>query len=258
MPNDDTIPAAAGRIPSLVTPSAWEAMRQKVEAMEILPDPQEFIVSRRGNKTFFRLRPQPSGTTSDAASLGASHPFEVSIRQNEDGDWECATARGLVVGRYNVGHKEINTQIPTGTTTLDGTTTWKLIADGESVFVKVKVDPDGGWMLEVPTIEVLDTLTTDPSGTAGLAGYVFYELMRFTIVDDLPVVVPYCAGSHIYHTPFGWCGDIVIESTDGKNALLRFSGGDLQKVRSGEDWITGTKDAPGTVYITTKDPVEDP
>lgn len=66
---EDNIPRAAGKNLSFVTPSAWEAMREKVEGLEVIPSPKDFDVSRRGKKTFFRLRPPGQGVRSGPPAI---------------------------------------------------------------------------------------------------------------------------------------------------------------------------------------------
>lgn len=82
----DKIPAAAGNGPLLIRPSTWEAMRQMVEQLEIIPDPEQFDITRRGGKTFFRakIRPgdTPTGTTRNGL-LGC--PFGEIIPAEDDG-----------------------------------------------------------------------------------------------------------------------------------------------------------------------------
>jgi hypothetical protein len=55
----DKVPAAAGNGPMLVKPATWEALRQRVDDLEIIPDPKDFDISRRGGKQFIRLRGLP-------------------------------------------------------------------------------------------------------------------------------------------------------------------------------------------------------
>lgn len=52
----DKVPEAAGNGAMLVKPTSWEALRRRVEDIELIPDPKDFSVATRGGKKFIRLR----------------------------------------------------------------------------------------------------------------------------------------------------------------------------------------------------------
>lgn len=97
----DKVPAAAGNGSLLIKPSTWEALRRRVEDLEIIPDPKDFDISTRGGKTFFRIKlsgpDQEDGGGASGGGIGC--PFgEIITVTPDEGDPYKAIRGGIVAG----------------------------------------------------------------------------------------------------------------------------------------------------------------
>lgn len=111
----NNIPSAAGSGLLLVKTATWEALRRRVEGMEILPDAEQFEVARRGGKTFFRakLPAAPAAPADgaraggDAVSYGAFYTMRV-VEAAGDATGDIYLQGGMVSGSEgNVSVAEI-------------------------------------------------------------------------------------------------------------------------------------------------------
>lgn len=198
------IPPAAGGGAGLVSPASWEAMRQKLEDIEIVPDPSQFKIVKRGGKRYLSLllpgedpAAPPGGGGSAACPFGEIVTWAEGVPAVE----KTGIAGGIVIA---------------------GTTTWNfdrheinLESDGEWLIfllapVEVNRDDDGEILL--PGVKQggtkpawSATASADyPEGTAPSAasgtGEIVLPVGKLVVTDGKATLTPTgCGGFTITH-----------------------------------------------------------
>lgn len=200
-------------------------------------------------------------------------PFDPSVRikagTSSPYEYQISAARGLVIEKVSTAADTVDALLywtPSNALT-SGEPTWFNINSGQSLFVKV-TEVNTGTVRVISSV-ILEVASSTTISTAYIPsvqdGIYYYEIAKFTIVDDMPVIQKWTTGNHIYHevTTTGWWGTIlnefftnITDSTPYTAIQEKFESGVLVEVKYQEPGgslttIAGTKDAPATVNFAT-------
>jgi len=190
-------------------------------------------------------------------------PFDPSVRikagTSSPYEYQISAARGLVIEKVSTAADTVDSLLywtPSNALT-SGEPTWFNIADGQSLFVKVtEVNTGTVRVISSVILEVASSTTISTAYIPGVQdGVYYYELVKFSIVDDMPVIQKWIAGSHIFHevVTAGWWGTCSFLFTPAggggspSNLIQTFENGILVSVSIDGTNEDGTIDAPGAI-----------
>lgn len=190
-------------------------------------------------------------------------PFDISVKIKEGTSnpyqYQISVSRGLVVEKRPSADDGVDALIywEASNALTDDEPTWFDIGHNESIFAVV-TETNTGTIRPISSVE-LEVLSSSTISTAYIpgsqAGYYTYEIAKFTIVDERPVVDKFISGSHIFHevTTTGWWGACEFLFTPGggggspSRLIQTFENGILVSVSLDASYIDGTVETPGNV-----------
>lgn len=143
-------------------------------------------------------------------------PFDISVRIKEGTsdpyEYQISAARGIVAQKLSTAAEDVDALLyfePSNALT-DDLPTWFDIATNQSLFVVV-TETNTGTARGIASVALQVAASTTESTAyipAVQDGVYYYELVKFSIVDEMPVIEKWMAGSHIFHevTDGGWWG----------------------------------------------------
>ena len=188
-------------------------------------------------------------------------PFIPSLRikNGTTDEYEISVSRGLVIEKRPSADDGVDALIywEASNALTNDEPTWFDIGHNESIFAVV-TETNSGTIRPISSVE-LEVLSSSTISTAYIpgsqAGYYTYEIAKFTIVDERPVVDKFISGSHIFHevTTTGWWGACEFLFTPGggggspSRLIQTFENGILVSVSLDASYIDGTVETPGNV-----------
>ena len=195
----DKIPAAAGNGSMLIKPATWEALRQRVEELEIIPDPEEFEITRRRGKLFFRrkVRPTDDSGTGGGGSAAGTCPFGEITTNSEDPP-ESSIRGGLIIcgdKNFHVADRAI-----TSTGDSDHLVQIKLTGvtpatdDDVEIFLPGVTTATGTPAWETKTVEEGYSDNSNPA-SPGATGDIIFPIGRLKVTDGVIQFIPLGCGN---------------------------------------------------------------
>lgn len=202
-------PARGGGKAFFVSPKTMEQIKKLLGRTDVELDPTQFEMIEKAGVRHYRLRVLPE-QSDNAAGGGGNIPFAVSLITvpGEVPTYKVTVDRGYVIERIPGAVEPLDYHLPENL--FDGDELREFpITPGQSVYVKVNVDKDGGIVLPEESedeyavfilvaedeIESLNPVSSGPPAP----GYYYYKLAFLQNVGGgaLPVLVSWMTGSHI-------------------------------------------------------------
>lgn len=217
----------AGKTSVVLSRSSYEELRKEMEAA-VQPDPNDFVIERKGRKVMFRNRRREEF---QRANTGTLPPFTVQAG---------STVSGETVSYYvTVSPGMVCEENVTVGTAADAVILWSCpsrldddgnpfefpITDGEAIFVRCMRSAAGPLADVMNEEEEVETVAVDlvvaTKTTKSLNhiptiqdGVLHIKLAEFSVVDGEPVLTPFAAGSHVW-LKSGLSADFFLEDCDG-------------------------------------------
>lgn len=197
-------------------------------------------------------------------------PFDTSVRiktgTSDPYEYQISAARGIVVQKLATAAEDVDALLyfePSNALT-DDLPTWFDIATNQSLFVVV-TETNTGTVRGIASVALQVAASTTQSTAyipATQDGVYYYEVAKFTIVDEIPVIEKWIAGSHIFHEVInaGWWGELKFLFDDsaggGSNdstLFLTVEAGKITAVTGSSVTGAGTPDDLGVGIFSSAD-----